>query len=270
VRALVPAWLALLVALVPPVAPDRPRFDHAPFGALLEAHVDAGGRVDYAGLRRDAGRLDAYLRGLETAPLDELGPDERLALLINAYNACTLRLILDFYPVKSIMDIPAPKRWADRRWKVGGHEWSLDQIEHEQIRARFDEPRVHFALVCAAMGCPPLRREAYAGDRLDAQLEDQARRVHGSERWFRFDRDHDVVWLTKLYDWYAKDFERKSGSVTAYAAAYAPDLKRALQSGLRPEIRWIDYDWSLNDQPARRPEAVTGRDPTGPAAPGSR
>lgn len=223
-------------------------FDHGALGTLLAKHVDGEGRVDYAGLVRERDRLDAYLDAVGKARLDRLGRDERLALLINAYNACTLRLILDHYPVRSIQDIPASKRWEDRRWNVGGHVWSLDQIEHEQIRPKFDEPRIHFALVCAAAGCPPLRDEAYAASRLAEQLAAQARRVHGDARWFRYDRDRNVVSLTRLYDWYGGDFEKAAGSVLAYAARYAPQLAQALEAGRQPEIRWLEYDWSLNDQ----------------------
>jgi hypothetical protein len=96
-----------------------------------------------------------------------MGRNEKLALLINAYNAFTLKLIVERLPVQSILDIPAAERWDAVRWKVGGQVWSLKQIEHEQIRPKFTEPRVHFALVCAAVGCPPLRNEAYDASRLD-------------------------------------------------------------------------------------------------------
>jgi uncharacterized membrane protein YdjX (TVP38/TMEM64 family) len=225
-----------------------PRFDHQLFQALLKKHVDADGWVEYPGLAREPGRLDAYIAAVGKAPFDELDRNEKLALLINAYNAFTLRLILDHYPVGSIKDIPASKRWDDARWNVGGHVWSLNQIEHKQIRPKFDEPRIHFALVCAAVGCPPLRNEAYTAERMEEQLEDQARSVHRNERWFRFDRDRNVVELTKLYDWYGGDFKQASGSVTAYAAAYSPELKRAIDSGTPPKVRWLDYDWRLNEK----------------------
>jgi uncharacterized membrane protein YdjX (TVP38/TMEM64 family) len=227
--------------------PEGLRFDHRLFDALLTKHVDQDGWVDYAGLAKDAQRLDEYLDAVSAAPFDRLGRNEKLALLINAYNAFTLRLILDYYPLKSINDIPAAKRWKDRRWNVGGQVWSLDQIEHEQVRPKFKEPRIHFALVCAAVGCPKLRNEAYAGDRLEAQLEDQVRYAHGHDRWFRYDRDRNVVLLTKLYDWYGSDFEQAAGSVTAYAAAYSADLKQAVDAGRPPKVRWLDYDWGLND-----------------------
>jgi uncharacterized membrane protein YdjX (TVP38/TMEM64 family) len=224
-------------------------FDHSVFDTLLKRHVDEAGRVDYAALKSDLKQLDAYLDTLKDAPFAELGRDDKLALLINAYNAFTLKLILESYPLRSIRDIPAPRRWDDVRWNVGGQIWSLNQIEHEQIRAKFKEPRIHFALVCAAVGCPPLRREAYTGNRLEMQLEDHCRYVHTHDRWFKFDAGSKTVYLTKLYDWYGGDFKQSAGSVTAFAARYAPQLQQALDADQVPTIRWLEYDWSLNDAP---------------------
>ncbi|MHC5024676.1 MAG: VTT domain-containing protein [Planctomycetota bacterium] len=227
---------------------DGPAFDHSTFDALLRAHVDDAGRVDYAGLKAQSTRLDQYIASLADAPFDRLGRDEKLALLINAYNAFTLRLILDHQPLESIKDIPASRRWSARRWNVAGNVWSLDQIEHEQIRPRFAEPRIHFALVCAAAGCPVLRQEAYVAARLEEQLHAQAIYAHTHDRWFRFDDEAGVVHLTKLYDWYGGDFRQVAGSELAYAARYVPELKSALDAGRTPRIRWLDYDWSLNGQ----------------------
>lgn len=224
-------------------------FDHSRLDALLRKHVSEGGWVDYAGLRSDAAELDAYLASVEKAPFDELGRDEKLALLLNAYNAFTLRLILDYSEggrLRSIKDIPDAKRWEDRRWKVGGNTWSLNQIEHEQIRPKFREPRVHFALVCAAIGCPPLRSEAYTGAKIEQQLAEQTRYVHTHERWFRFDPESGVVRLTRLYDWYGDDFKQVAGSVLQYAAQHSEALRRALESGRKIRIDWLDYDWRLN------------------------
>lgn len=227
---------------------DGPKFDHAMLDALLKKHVDADGFVDYKALKTDAGKLDAYLAAVAKAPFDDMGRNQKLALLINAYNAFTLRLILDHLPVESIKDIPSAKRWDARRWRVGGHLWSLNEIEHEQIRPRFIEPRVHFALVCAAFSCPKLRNESYTADRIDAQLEDQAKYVHSHGRWFVHDADKNVVYLTQLYDWYASDFEQVAGSVLKYVAKYDPAVKAALDAGKPPRIDWLDYDWKLNSQ----------------------
>lgn len=227
-------------------------FDHSAFDALLRVHVDSDGWVDYAGLQGDALKLDRYLQTLERVEFDSLGRDEKLALLINAYNAFTLRLILDHYPIQSIKDIPDAQRWDARRWNVGGSTWSLNQIEHEQIRPKFVEPRVHFALVCAAVGCPKLRNEAYQADRIEEQLDDQSRYVHTHDRWFVFDGEKNVVQLTKLYDWYGGDFKQVAGSVLDFAARYSSSIKQALDAGRRPRVDWLDYDWKLNDNSNRR------------------
>jgi uncharacterized membrane protein YdjX (TVP38/TMEM64 family) len=226
--------------------PHGPRFDHSAFDTLLRQHVDDTGLVDYRALKSDPTMLDGYIASLASAPLTDMGRNERLALLINAYNAFTLRLILDYYPIKSIKDIPADQRWDAKRWNIGGNVWSLNQIEHEQIRPHFKEPRIHFALVCAAIGCPPLRNEAYVSDRLEAQLADQARYVHTHDRWFQFDRIANVVRLTSLYNWYAGDFDQVAGSVMNYAAGYSPQLKQSLDSGNKPKVEFLNYDWSLN------------------------
>lgn len=225
-----------------------PSFDHSAFDSLLRKHVDPDGWVDYEGLRSDAAKLETYIASLAKAPFDSLGRDEKLALLINAYNAFTLRLILDHFPIESIKDIPASKRWKGKRWHIGTLVLSLDQIEHEQIRAKFEEPRVHFALVCAAIGCPKLRNEAYRAEAIDGQLEDQTLYAHGHRRWFRFEPGNNTVHLSKLYDWYGGDFKQAAGSVAAFAARYSSPLAQALKGGRKPRIRWLDYDWALNDK----------------------
>ncbi|MBI2923874.1 MAG: VTT domain-containing protein [Planctomycetes bacterium] len=229
-----------------------PTVDHSAFDALLRKHVSKDGMVDYGGMKADGAALDAYIASLAKVPIDDLGRSQRLALLINGYNAFTVRLILDYYPIASIKDIPADKRWDDRRWTVGGNVWSLNQIEHEQIRPHFREPRVHFALVCAAIGCPPLRDEAYGADRLEKQLEAQAVYVHARDLWFHFDAGTDVLKLTSLYNWYSGDFDQVAGSATKYAAKWSPALKAALEAGGRPKVEFLKYDWSLNDKETRR------------------
>ena len=230
-----------------------PSVDHSLWAALLEAHVDADGWVDYAALGDDVERLDRYLEAVAAAPFAELGRNEKLALLLNAYNAFTVKLILERYPLDSIKDIPAARRWDDRRWRVGSRLLSLNELEHEEIRPKFREPRIHFALGCAAAGCPPLARQAFAADRLDEQLDEQTRYVHEHATWLRFDPQADTVYLTELYSWYGGDFEQVAGSVVEYAARYSPELRRALDAGREPADRWLPYDWSLNDVANRQP-----------------
>ena len=229
--------------------PGDAAFDHSTFDRLLKKHVSPDGWVDYQALAKDADQLEAYIKSVANAPIDQMDRNERLALLINAYNAFTLRLILDYYPLQSIKEIPTAKRWDDKRWQIGPYTLSLNQIEHEQVRPNFKEPRIHFALVCAAVGCPPLRNEAYAADRLEAQLDRQSRYVHSHARWLRFDPQHShVVHLTRLYNWYGGDFEQTAGSVLNFAARYAPALNHVLDNGGQPQVRWLDYDWSLNSR----------------------
>lgn len=217
--------------------------DHSAFDALLAEHVH-GYDVDYDGLSADSAALDAYLSTLATAPFDQLDRDGKLALLINAYNAFTLRLILDHRSTSgslaSIQDIPRDERWDAERWTLAGQTTSLTSIEHDELRAKFVEPRIHFAINCASTGCPPLRSEAYTPARLEEQLADQMHTIHHDERWLRI--DGDTVYLSKLYLWYAGDFEQVAGSSLAFAAQERPELGSGEWT-----IEWLDYDWSLND-----------------------
>ncbi|MDE0109516.1 MAG: DUF547 domain-containing protein [Bryobacterales bacterium] len=239
--------------------PGKSDFDHSEFDELLRTHVDADGLVDYAALAADPDPLTAYVARLGIAPFSELSRDSKLALLINAYNAFTLQLIAEHYPLDSIHAIPAEDRWESRRWEVAGGRYSLDQIENELIRPNFREDRIHFALVCAAMGCPVLRSEAYSGQRIEEQLEFQARSIHEDPRWFRFDEAEGLVWLTQVYSWYASDFEQLHGSVLTAAARYSAALRNALDEGRPLRIRWLPYDWALNE--SRAPAADGTRAP---------
>jgi hypothetical protein len=232
--------------------PSGPTVDHAALNELLQEHVDNDGWVDYTGLKSDESKLDDYLKSIAITPFNELGRDEKLTLLINGYNAATLRLILDHMPLASIMDIPEADRWDAVRWNIGGNTWSLNQIEHEQIRPNFTEPRVHFALVCAAVGCPPLRNEAYQTDRLERQLSTQAEYVHDHSTWFHFDQENSKPQLTKLYDWYGGDFEQAAGSVLQFASRYSSPLEQKLADGITPTIQWLPYEWDLNSVQNKR------------------
>ncbi|QDV23389.1 DUF547 domain-containing protein [Aureliella helgolandensis] len=221
-------------------------FDHSVLDRLLSEFVDDAGWVDYESLKDRQGELQTYIETLADAPFDDLGRNEKLALLINGYNAFTLELILEHYPVDSIQDIPTAQRWDDARWKLGGKLLSLSQIEHEQIRPKFKEPRVHFALVCAAIGCPPLRREAYVGSQLEEQLQSQTQYMHQHQTWFQLEPSASAVKLTQLYSWYGNDFEQSAGSVLKFVATCSVPLKREMDSGKNLGIDWLEYDWTLN------------------------
>jgi hypothetical protein len=234
---------------------------HAPFDALLKRHV-AKGRVDYDALGDERADLRAYLGSLAEASLEDATRDETMVVWINAYNASTLELILDHWRrIDSIKDISSGKRWKDERWTVAGRRVSLDDMEHEILRP-MGEPRVHFALVCASISCPDLRDEAYLGASLDAQLSDATARFLsdrskglrvGTSKGFFGGTNHELT-LSKIFDWFEEDFERDGGSVIDFVLAHGPADAVAFVTRHRDdlEVEHLDYDWSLNHDPARR------------------
>lgn len=243
-------------------------FDHGPWDQLLNTHViefDGGERtaVDYRALQADRQTLTAYLDSLAAIGRQEFDgwdSDEQLAFLINAYNAWTVDLILSRYPaIDSIRDIGFLPNAAWRRdiVQLFGGQVSLDHVEHELIRGsgRYQEPRIHFAVNCAAIGCPALRAEAYTGGRLEAQLED-------STRLFLADEDRNYIegstaYISEIFDWYEEDFQKGwlgVNSVSEFLARYPHALKmdnatrQSMQAG-EIRISHLDYDWGLNDLP---------------------
>ncbi len=235
-------------------------FDHGRFDAALDAFVDARGRVDYAGLKR-SGALDPYLASLDAATPEAMPPAERLAFWINVYNAWTLRLILDHYPVRSIKRItPArlpgltlylPKLnspWEYRIVRAGGRRLTLNEVEHGILRKTFGEPRIHFALVCAARSCPKLRREAFTGARLDAQLDDQARDFLHDPAKNRIPDAPGLIRLSPIFRWFRRDFARDDRGLQAFLAPYFDgDVRNRLLRGAY-RVRYLRYDWRLNEQ----------------------
>lgn len=232
--------------------------DHSVFTAVLSDHV-VEGRVDYAAIAQDE-RLDTYLADLAQTDPSALSTEaEQLALWINAYNAYTLRLVADAYPIDSIHDLATGGRivgWLIRRtpWdirfaEVGGKAYTLNEIEHEIIRARFAEPRIHFAIVCAAVSCPPLRSEAYITDRLDEQLDDQGRRFLNDSRHNTFDLADRTARISQIFSWFRKDFGANDREVVAFLARFAP-AEAAADMVARPgdwRVQHAPYGWALND-----------------------
>lgn len=231
-------------------------FDHSAFDRLLRAHVTADGLVNYDAFDRSP-EFRAYKAALAGAEIAALPPAERLALWINAYNAYTIDLINKHDERSSIRNInrtlgflKGKGPWSEPIARVGGTTYTLDQIEHEIIRQRFREPRIHFALVCAAVGCPPLRREAYDGARLDAQLDEQARtfllRSPGKNR---VDRERRIAYLSPIFRWFPEDFGADTRELLAYLAAFFPaGPERELLERGDLRIAYTDYDWTLNSQ----------------------
>ncbi|MBI2517908.1 MAG: DUF547 domain-containing protein [Opitutae bacterium] len=231
--------------------------DHSLFSQVLAAHV-RDGRVDYAALKLDA-RLPRYLEQLAaTDPAGLASDQERLALWLNAYNAYTLKLIIDREPAKSITEIGTggialgsllkTTAWDIALAVVGGRKYTLNQIEHEVIRAQFKDARAHFALNCASGSCPILRTEAYEAGKLDTQLDDQGRLFLRDSARNRFDLAAKTAQLSSIFKWYQKDFGNDDRAALLAAAKYAPDeVRRAIEADPGPwRVSYLAYDWSLN------------------------
>ncbi len=233
------------------LAADGPaHFDHGPFDRLLRAHVRvADGQVDYGVLVAARGDLDRYLEALANAPLRQLGRDEQVALLSNAYNAFTLALVLERYPdLRSIRDLHDP--WGQRRWRLGGHTVSLDDLEHGLLRPLYRDPRIHFVINCASVSCPPLRARALEAATLEAQLVEAVSDTLGRPGYAR--RDGDELALTSILRWFGDDFtdpdaHGHEATVQAWVARHGPPELAAFIAAADPVIRWLPYDWSLND-----------------------
>lgn len=243
----------LLTGYLSGVASAATDFDHshAEFAIVLDAVVSDEGLVDYASLKADPSMLDKYLdrlAGVSETRFNEWREPQRIAFLINLYNAATLRLIINHYPVKSIKDIGGFLNgpWDQPVMRLFGETMDLNTVEHKILRKDYAEPRIHFALVCAAKGCPPLRGEPYVASRLDEQLDDQAKQFLANAQKNRVAAGTRTVYLSPLFNWYGEDFEKKSGSVLAFLKSYWPGNPPAGYEQFR--IRYTDYDWSLNEQ----------------------
>mgnify|MGYP001068238557 CR=1 FL=1 len=231
-------------------------FDHSLYDSVLKRHVK-NGKVDYKSLKADKD-FATYLEQLSKANPDALPTrEEKIAFWINAYNAFTLKLIVDNYPVKSITEISALGKLTafigDSPWKrefftINGRKMSLDKIEHEILRATFKEERIHFAVNCASSSCPILRNEPYTAEKLSEQLHEQAKQFLKDTLRNRIDLKTKTIYLSKIFDWYKDDFTKSAGSIEHYLAGYIDD-ENIKQMLLNKEfkIEYLDYDWSLNE-----------------------
>jgi hypothetical protein len=258
--------LTLLILLIPGSAFAAFDHSHAQWDALTKKHVVwlPGGhasQVDYKGFQADRPALKAYLDGVSSvnhADYDGWSKSQKLAFLINAYNAFTVELILTEYPkVKSIKDLGSLIRspWKKKFFTLLGREHGLDDIEQGMIRTpgSFDEARIHMAVNCASIGCPALRDEALAADQLDAQLENGVVRFLSDHSRNRFNPQSGRLEVSKIFDWYAKDFAARAGSVEAWLAKYAEKLaadpkQQQLIRDKKVKLDFLDYDWTLNDK----------------------
>ncbi len=243
--------------------------DHSAFDALLRAHV-VGGAVNYDAFRANA-QFAAYLASLDRVQPTTLSESERLAFWINVYNAYTIQLIVQKNERESIRNVNKSfgllrlkGPWAEPIVKAAGRTLTLDQVEHDIIRKEFTEPRIHFALVCAAIGCPPLRSEAYTGEKLEAQLAAQGRIfIRQSPEKNRVDVASRTVFVSLIFTWYKEDFGGSDKRLGQYLARWYPagPERALLESGDFKVVR-TDYDWTLNSQEKMR--AQLSRTSAGP------
>ncbi|HZM37098.1 MAG TPA: DUF547 domain-containing protein [Burkholderiales bacterium] len=251
----------LIVAGLALAASPALGFDHGhgAWDALLKKHVVAfdGGRasrLDYAGMAKDRGALKAYLAALSAvrdAEFKAWPRNERMAFLINAYNAFTVEKVLTRYPdIRSIWDFGKifGNPFKDEFFTLLGERRSLDGIEHGMLRPQYREPRVHYAVNCASVGCPMLREEAYLPARLEAQLEEQARRFLSDRSRNRYEPGGGKLQVSRIFDWFAEDFEPRARYFAPYAELLADGAAgRDAVRGGRAGLEFLDYDWSLND-----------------------
>ena len=226
--------------------PDKPieekpkpanSLSHDVWNVLLNKYVSSIGKVNYSAFKAEEGKLDEYLNILEDNPVSESwSRDKKLAYWINAYNAYTVKLILKNYPVKSITDLHAGKPW-DVKWiNLSDKKLSLNNIENDIIRPEFGEPRIHFAVNCAAKSCPPLLNKAWTSSNLESNFEKQSKEFINNPAYNSVSENEAKV--SKIFEWYKKDF----GDLKAFINKYS-DIKLAPKA----KIKFMEYDWTLNN-----------------------
>lgn len=221
--------------------------DHAPLDALLRRYVDDKGLVDYAAWKKseaDLKALDRYLAQFAPAPKEAATGGGRIASLVNAYNAFTLRFILRNYPTESIRKLDDP--FDGKRYRVGGRDVSADEIEHDTLRPLIGW-KVHSLVVCAARSCPPLRNRAFRADSWEKTMRDRYRAWLAREDLNQYMPRRDRVEISKIFDWYEKDFTG-ANEVKDILGRFGPGAHRDFLSGGRYKIKYLDYHWGLNDQ----------------------
>ncbi len=243
------AYVRYLIPLNPTAKTDAPPLPHTAWDGILKKYVNEQGMVNYKALQGDSLVLNAYLQELSTnLPSKSWTENDQLAYWINAYNAFTLQRIIRAYPVKSIKDLGGSKTLVNTVWDqdfftLGGNKFSLNDIEHRIIRKQFDDNRIHAALVCAAMSCPRLRREAFTGPRLNEQLDDQSRYFVNNPAKNKL-TPPDKPQVSSIFKFFSQDF-KKNGSISVQDF-----VNRYADQKIKPDatLTYMDYNWALNDQ----------------------
>jgi len=236
-------------------------FDHeySSYGRILGEFV-FDGRVDYAGLLTQRSPLDSLVGRIGGANFTEATDEQKLAFYINAYNILTLRSIIDAYPVESIKDIDGV--WDKKKWLVAHQQVTLNELEHEILRKQFSEPRIHLAINCASIGCPPLAVVPYLADSLEVQLERVSRAFAESPNYTRLNAETKTAVLSSIFDWFGEDFieqyyqserfthvGKKANAALGFIFAHLPDAVRDSLGKIDFTVTYLDYDWDLNRTP---------------------
>lgn len=246
---------------------------HALLARVLNDYTN-NGRVDYRKLKAEPGSLNDYLESLaqlRQAEYDSWSKDEKIAFWVNAYNALTLKVLIEYYPIRptffaslrhpenSIRQIPGA--WDKIKFRVMEEELTLNQIEHDILRKSFREPRVHMALVCASLGCPQLRGEPFTGNALDSQLNEQTSIFLNTPSKFKIDKAKGEVSVSPIFKWFGEDFVEKYLPATGFPdhakteraalnfiSRYLDESGQAYLKNEKYKVLYLDYDWSLNEQ----------------------
>jgi hypothetical protein len=238
-------FMWLIIMLFVPLNYANP-VQHGEWDALVKKHVSKNGMVDYQGFLKDKKQLQVYLDKLSAnKPTSKWSKNEKMAFWINAYNAFTVKLILDHYPIKSIKDIKRGIPFVNSVWDIafipmGKEKIDLNYIEHTILRKEFNDPRIHAAINCASFSCPLLRNEAYYASRLDEQLNDAMRRFVNDPQRNQLDKSN--IKISKIFSWFAGDFKLNGSSIVNYLNKYA---KKRVQPNAK--IDFLEYQWELND-----------------------
>ncbi|WP_430411612.1 DUF547 domain-containing protein [Kordia sp.] len=216
---------------------EKPTFNHDSWDKLLQKYVSSEGNVNYKGFKNDRTKLRAYIASLaENVPTNDWSKEEKLAYWINAYNALTVDLILQNYPLKSIKDIRNP--WKQELWTLGGKKYDLETIEHKILR-KMDEPRIHFAINCASFSCPPLLNKAFTASTMEPQLMKVTKDFLADAKRNTITKDNLEV--SKIFKWFSKDF-KQNGSLIDFLNTYS-----TVKISNDAAIDYKDYDWTLNE-----------------------
>jgi len=248
-------------------------FDVTLYAKVLTTFVNDEGLVDYATLKKERAQLDDFvtqLTSLEVSVYETWSKEDKVAFWINAYNALMLQSIVNHYPIRKRFSLglffPIGVRhiggvFSRSQHKILGESMSLDRIEHVVLRKQFQDPRVHLALVCAAKGCPRLLREPYLGAKLGQQFTEQAHHFFNNPLKFYQDKDRKIIWVSSIFSWFEDDFAKETKEASAFAgknkkqravvqfiSTYLPKADWQLLQDPKAQVRYLPYDWALNDQ----------------------